>query len=178
MYGYSTSDPTYGSLGKHVNAYHKDSVGWFPAAQRFEAPPNSITSIELDHTALAGGTNYRMARIPIDGNRWYTVEARVRSGDYEANLPGDAVIIHEVDTTRSEPSWAVDNDVPPANYSDNPGTMWTTGETFFDAENGILITIDYATVTGFGITITVGEAELLFIDGFESGNTSGWTEVP
>lgn len=172
--GYTTNDPTYGSLGKHVNAYHKDSLGWFPEARRFEAPPDSSTSIELDHTALAGATNYQIAVIPIDDDRWYTVEARLQSGDYDAAVPGDAVIIHEVDLGRSEPSWAVDAADPPADYGDNPGTMWLPGETFTNAEDGVSIAVDYATATGFGVTITF-EPIVVFADGFESGDTTRWS---
>ncbi|MEO1082813.1 MAG: hypothetical protein AAFY88_01085 [Acidobacteriota bacterium] len=173
--GYSVNDPTYGALGKHVNAYHKDQLGWFPAAQRFEAPHDSSTSITLDHTALAGATNHRVAVIPIDSSRWYTVEARVRSGDYELRLPGDAVIIHEVNQNRSQPSWAVDGAVPPANFGDNPGTMWTVGETFTDAARSISVTVDGATADGFEVTIIRGDPSLIFGDGFESGDLSAWT---
>ena len=177
--GYSASDPTYGSLGKHVNAYHKDSLGWFPPARRFEASLDSTTTITLDHTALNNSTNYRVAIIPIDGTRWYTVESRVRSGDYESRLPGDAVIIHEVDTTRGEPSWAVDGDNPPADYSDNPGTMWLPGETFVDAANNITVEVEFATANGFEVTITRGNSPEIFVDGFESGDVTSWSgEVP
>ncbi|MEM9555230.1 MAG: hypothetical protein AAGC60_13325 [Acidobacteriota bacterium] len=176
--GYAATDPTYGALGKHVNAYHKDSLGWFPPARRFEAPPDSSTAIELDHTALAGATNYQIAVIPVDGSRWYTVEARLRSGVYEPALVGDAVIIHQVDTSRSEPSWAVDGDEPPANYGDNPGTMWLPGERFEDAANNLAVTVDYATATGFGVTIERGDFDVLFMDGFETGDTTRWSSGP
>ncbi|MEM1182400.1 MAG: hypothetical protein AAGM22_28900 [Acidobacteriota bacterium] len=173
--GYSVNDSTYGALGKHVNAYHKDQLGWFPASQRFEAPDNSSTSIVLDHTALQDATNYKIAVVRIDATRWYTVEARVRSGDYELRLPGDAVIIHAVDTNRSEPSWAVDAAQPPANFGDNPGTMWTVGETFTDAANSISVSVDFATPNGFGVTVNRGDAGLIFRDGFESGDLSAWS---
>lgn len=172
--GYGVSHATYGVLGKHVNAYHKDTLGWFDQARRFEATTGSSTTISLDHTALSGSTNYQVAIIPIgDGSSWYTVEARLRSGDYEASLPGDAVIIHEV-ANRAEPSWAVDGDTPPANYGDNEGTMWKVGETFIDAVNGILIQVDAATATGFVVTILSLELDL-FSDGFESGDVLLWS---
>ena len=173
--GYAANDSTYGALGKHVNAYHKDQLGWFPPARRFEAPADSSTSILLDHTALAGATNYQIARIPIAGNRWYTVEARMRSGDYESNLPGDAVIIHEVNTSRGEPSWAVDDQNPPADYGDNPGTMWTAGETFTDAANSISVVVESSTATGFRVRINNGDSGTIFLDGFESGDVSFWS---
>lgn len=173
--GYSASDPTYGSLGKHVNAYHKDALGWFPPERRFEAPLESISSIELDHTALAGAANYQIAVIPVREGRWYTVEARQRTGDYEAELPADAVIIHQVDLDRSEPSWAVDADEPPANYGDNEGTQWLPGETFSIYEDGVTISVDSATATGFEVTIERERVDWIFADGFESGDTTGWS---
>ncbi len=174
---YSVNDPTYGRLGKHVNAYHKDQLGWFSAERRFVPVPNSSTTIQLDHTALAGSSNYQMARIDIpDSNRWYTVEARLRSGDYEASLPGDSVIIHEVNPNRGEPAWAYDADDPPANFGDNEGTMWREGETFTDGPNQISVRVDALNATGFEVTITTGEAGTLFEDGFEAGNTASWSD--
>ena len=173
--GYAVDDPTYGALGKHINAYHKDRLGWFAPARRFEPPPDSSTSIVLDHTALANATNYQIARIPIDATHWYTVEARMRTGQYEANLPGDAVIIHQIDTSRSQPSWAVDEQIPPADYGDNPGTMWTVGETFTDAANAISVIVESATGSGFRVRVNTGEFDALFFDGFESGDLSSWS---
>lgn len=173
--GYATTDPTYGALGKHVNAYHKDSLGWFASARRFEAPDESETSILLDHTALAQSSNYQLVRIPIDAERWYTVEARQRSGDYELRLPGDAVIVHSVDPGRAEPSWVVDADIPPATFSDNPGTTWTVGETFHAPDRDLSVTVDEATTTGFAVTIRVGPPIAIFEDGFESGDASRWS---
>lgn len=165
--GYAVEHPTYGALGKHVNAYHKDKLGWFAGGRGLEVAAGSVVSIELDHTALAAASGYQAVVLPIDAGHWYTIEARKRSGDYEAMLVGDAVIIHEVKTGRSEPSWAVDADQPPANYSDNPGTMWVPGEIFVDDAHDVRITIDYATADGFGITIDRTKPVLLFVDGFE-----------
>ncbi|MEM9291028.1 MAG: hypothetical protein AAGD01_05055 [Acidobacteriota bacterium] len=173
--GYSTNDPVYGNRGKHINAYHKDRLGWFPGARRFQAPDNSQTTIELDHTAISGASNYQIAIIPISATHWYTVEARLRTGDYEASLPGNAVIIHEVRTNRSEPSWAVDEAVPPANYGDNDGTMWVPGETFEDVANNISVTVESATANGFEVTIENDFMDEVFVDGFETGDTSQWT---
>ena len=165
--GYAASDPTYGALGKHVNAWHKDKLGWFAPDRRFEAMVGEVTSIELDHTALANATHYQMALLSISADSMYTVEARMREGLYDSELAGDAVIIHEVRLGRSEPAWAVDADMPPANYGDNPGTMWQPGETFADFINDVRISIDYATDTGFGVTIDRRAIITLLSDGFE-----------
>ena len=43
-------------------------------------------------------------------------------GVYETAIPDDAIIIHEVVNGRQEPAWAVDSDIPPADWGDNEGT--------------------------------------------------------
>ncbi|MEM7586932.1 MAG: hypothetical protein AAF560_26310 [Acidobacteriota bacterium] len=173
--GYAVLDPTYGRLGKHVLAYHKsDRLGWVPAEQIFEPAGDGSFNIVLDNMVLATTTNHRIARIPIEGsNRWYTVEVRKRVGNYDGNVPGDAVIICEVDPTRGEPAWTVDSDVPPADYADNEGTMWRVGETFTDSAAQISIEVTGETTDGFNVRITLGETSI-FSDGFESGDTSSW----
>ncbi len=173
--GYAVVDPTYGRLGKHTLTYHKDILGWIPADERFEASTDNIHVIVLDHLALASTENYRMARVPIAGSsRFYTVEARDLVGSYDGALPGNVVIISEVDPGREEPAWVVDSDVPPANFGDNEGSMWRVGETFVDAANDIAIEILAATADGFQVAITTGNPDLIFADGFESGDTSAW----
>lgn len=173
--GYGVGDPTYGQRGKHINAYHKDSLGWIPAGQRFELPGPGTFSVTLDGMAVASTGGHRMVVIPLPGGEHYTVEARVRSGSYEANLPGDAVLIHQIVPGRDEPAWGYDADQPPADYSDNPGTMWTVGETFVDAGNQVSITVTMATATGFEVEIVSGPPATIFSDGFESGNPSAWS---
>ena len=170
----AVSDPTYGRLGKHHLAYHKNSLlGWIPPSQVFEAAAGSAT-ITLDHMALATTGNHRIARVQIpDSNRFYTVESRKRVGNYDGNVPGDAVIICEVDPFRGEPIWVVDSDVPPANFGNTEGSMWRVGETFADADAGIEISIDAETANGFVVTVTLG-LDAIFSDGFESGDTSSW----
>lgn len=174
--GYAVFDPTYGLLGKHTLAYHKDDLlGWIPAEQIFEVPGPGSYTVTLDHMALASTANHRIARIPIDGvSRFYTVEARKRVGGYDGALPGDAVILCEVDPGRSEPAWTVDGDVPPADFGDNEGTMWRVGETFTDETAGISVSVIAETTDGFEVRIT-SLAQLIFSDGFESGDTSIWS---
>lgn len=174
--GNSVFDATYGGLGKHINAYHKDRLEWYAAAERLEVPAGSQHTVTIDHTALATTSNYRMARIPIPGTSdYYTVEVRKRVGNYEANLPGDAVIIHEVVPGRSEPAWLVDEDA--ADYANTPGSRWTVGETFVDAANTISVEVLSATVDGFVVEITSGDPGLVFEDGFESGNVTAWSNT-
>jgi len=179
--GYAVDDPVYGNLGKHVTTYHKDVLGWLDPAEVFELEQVGSHTLEIDPLGSATTSDYRMARIQITGsNHYYTVEVREAVGDYEADIPGTGagdrkVIIHEVLTSRSQPAWVVDADVPPADYADTEGVMWRTGETFVDPANEIAVEILAETATGFMVRISLGAA--IFVDGFESGDTSAWSST-
>jgi len=176
-WSWAGSDSTYGTIGKHTISYHKaDILGWVNASETFEPESDSTTSIIIDDLALATTSHYRMARIPIpDSLRYYTVETRGWTGIYDASLPGEAVIIHEVDPQRTEPAWAYDAAEPPAGTSAEEGSMWRVGETFTDATAKISVSIDSQTPDGFALTISVGDGNPVFSDGFESGDTGEWS---
>jgi len=141
-------------LGQHTIAYHKYLLGWIPAGQIFTpGVDGGTTSITLEQLALPQTSNYLTAQIPIGRSttHFYTVEVRRKTG-YDFKLFGEAVIIHEVDTTRDIPAHLIDSD-----NNGNPedsGSMWTIGETFSDPVNGILIYVSSATTTGFQVLIT------------------------
>jgi len=165
--GNAVNDSDYGRLGKHHTAYHKDRLGWFDASEQIEVTAGESATITIDAMALPSTSNYRMARIPVpDTDDWYTVEARKRIG-YDGNLPGDAIVISYVDTSRSEPAWSVDSDDPPADFADNEGSMFRVGESFIDASAQITISVDSATPDGFVVTINGPDAFFLFRDRFE-----------
>ena len=71
-------------------------------------------------------------------------------------LPIEGVIIHSVDTSRSEPAHVIDIDVN-RNTGDD-GAVWKVGETFTDAANAISVHIDGATTTGYVVTVRLGGA--------------------
>lgn len=143
--------PVYGCLGQHTIAYHKDRLGWIAAGQKFMAGPTS-QQITLEQLALPQTGNYRMAQLPIAGSatHFYTVEVRRKVG-YDVKLPGQAVIIHEVDTNRQRPAYVLD--VDGNGNTGDAGAMWTVGETFHDALNDITVSVDSATATGFVVTV-------------------------
>jgi M6 family metalloprotease-like protein len=152
--GYCVSDPVYGRLGKHTIAYHKDALGWIAAAEILTPGTAGIHSLTLDRLSIDTSPEYRMVRLPIEGsNRYYVVEAREQAGDYDGALPGNAVLVFEVDPGRQEPAWLVDGDNPPAGYASNPGSMWTPGEVFADPAAEIWISVDGVTANGFSISI-------------------------
>jgi hypothetical protein len=71
-------------------------------------------------------------------------------------LPGQAIIIHEVDTTREIDLNGRVAQVVDTDNNGNPndeGAMWVPGEAFIDATNQITVTINSATSTGYVVTI-------------------------
>jgi hypothetical protein len=176
--GTCRTEPGYGRIGQHSIAYQKDVLGWIPADRIFVAEPEGQATITLEQTGAPGPDNYLLAQIPIrlgaqmhtgaelaeapsiqgTGRRYYTVEARRRMG-YDASLPGDAVIIHEVDpdgdpTVRPIDQTRSDNGY--AGETTGSAAGWMPGQIFRDAENDIAVSIDHATPTGFVVTIFTG----------------------
>lgn len=145
-----STDPTYGCLGQQTNSYHKDKLGWIPTAKKYNVIGNA--TITLEQLALPQTGNYLMAQIPIAGSKthFYTIEVRRQTG-YDVKLPGQAVIIQDVDTTRERPANVIDADGN-GNTGD-AGAMWTVGEKFSDAANKIYVTVVSATATGFKVSI-------------------------
>jgi hypothetical protein len=162
--GRAVNDPVYGRLGKHINMQYKYRLGWVTDGDGFIANTLTEQVLEIDHTALASTANPRFVRLPVSDGSHYMVEVRKQVGNYESNLAGEAVIIHHVVSGRSEPPWVVDQDVPPANFSDNEGVMWKVGETFVDPIDGYTVEVLAETTDGF--QIRVKGSDLIFADGF------------
>lgn len=169
--GHTVNDPVYGNLGVHINMYHKLRLEWIAPAQQVEVSDGESMTVTIDASAVESTPNYRVATLPIPGSsRYYTVEVRRKIGGYEADLPGNAVIIHEIMPGRGEPAWAFDAQVPPANFGSNEGTMFKVGETFEDAGEEIMVNILSETTNGFVIEIDRDGPEpgLDFQSGFET----------
>jgi hypothetical protein len=90
---------------------------------------------------------------PGQTNRYFTIEVRKRTGNYDANLAGNAVIIHEVQTGRSEPAWSMDADKPAANRANNEGSMFKVGERWVSADRQFCIGVKSETADGFVLDI-------------------------
>jgi len=152
--------PVPGPVPDHRISYHKDILGWIPPARKLTVGPNTSQTITLERLALPGPSNYLMAQIPMDSapGQFYTVEARRRAG-YDDSIPGDAVILHQVDPfhygpERPFPATIVDPDGD--HNAQDDAAMWTPGETFTDSANAITVTVNAQTATGFQVTITRG----------------------
>jgi M6 family metalloprotease-like protein len=167
---------------QHMIAYDKDLLGWIPPARKFIAPPDAVSTIVLEQLAQPGPGNALMAVIPIAGSstHFYTLEARRRAGR-DSYLPGDAVVIHEVDTTGKPPARLVNH----AGDGDTrvSASMWTPGTVFIDAPHDVAVVVENATPTGFAIAIYTGPRPWPRspVEGSvtPAGDVSfGWQEVP
>jgi M6 family metalloprotease-like protein len=174
-WNYAVYNSTYGWLGKGTIGYHLDMLGWIDAQHRLEISAEGLHDVTIDHLALSSTSNLRLVKINIPNSaRFYTVEVRDQVG-YDGNLPGYAVIIHEVDTSRSEDAWLVDASNP-ADGADE-GAMWKTGECFEDAPNEITVCVVSTTAEGYRVRIGVGDTGWVFDDDFESEGTGAWTDT-
>jgi M6 family metalloprotease-like protein len=150
------ADPYWGTMGQHTISYHKELDGWIQPGQFYVAHTGSMKSISLEKLALPQTGNYLGVQIPINGdpNHFYTLEVRQPSEDpidYDKWLPGFAVIIHDVVPGRENPAVVMDQDGDC--YNGDAGAMFTPGEVFSDEANGISVSIDTATGTGYIVTI-------------------------
>ncbi len=148
-------DTNFSCVGVHAISYHKDLVGWIPAARKYvpaQGSSQTITIERLEQPPLVTG-DYLMAQIPIGGSstQFYTVEARRFIG-YDATLPGQAIIIHKVNTLLSDRQAQVVD--PDGNGNPNDaGAMWIAGETFSDSGNGVVVAVNSAGASSYSVTI-------------------------
>ena len=133
-------DPEFGCVGVHTISYHKDRLGWIPPERVYVPASGSTETIALAPLdAQATGAEYLMVRLPFGDGPYYTVEARRRVG-YDWEIPGDAVVMHEVVEGRERPARVVDTD---ANGDPNDyGARWETDESFVDREAQIAVTVE------------------------------------
>ncbi len=152
----AVGNATYGSLPKHINVYSRNRLGWVATARKRTIGAGAgAVSVTMDRISLPGSANTQMLVLnyPEQSTRYYTVEVRKRTGNYENRLAGDAVIIHEVLTSRGEPAWSMDADKPPANRANNEGSMFKVGETWISPDYAFRVKVESATAEGFVVTV-------------------------
>jgi M6 family metalloprotease-like protein len=170
----AVDDATFGAQPKHINTWSRDELGWIDAARKLTLSTNgAYNNIVLDRASLIGSTHTQMIVVtlpaPAPASHYYTIETRKRSGYYEANLAGDAVIIHEVNTQRNEPAWSVDATSPPADTANDPGSMFAVGESWTEPGNAFKVSVASATTDGFVLNVQRGAVagDLIFKNGFD-----------
>jgi len=132
-------DPTYRCLGQHTISYHKEILGWIPPKKKMVVAPGTQATFVLDRLGMPTGDGYLMATIPILGSaNFYTVERREFVG-FDLAVPGEAIVIHEVQPSRSRPAQVVDPDGDGDPNDD--GAIWIPGEKWTDPGGGIHVVL-------------------------------------
>lgn len=166
---------------------HKDFKGWIPAANKVVISAIGTKTLDLEANALPLGTGIKMVKICIVGQactgstaRFYTVEARLKSAQYEKGLPGEGVVVHHVDMARgpigsgnkcffnSQSGWAVPLDATPGDWDAatcSQGTrtfpnyalynaQYGKGKVFTSSTYGIKVEVLDKLTTGFKIRVS------------------------
>lgn len=159
MSGGRSWDATVGTwTPPHTIAYHKDMLGWIPAARKFVATAGSTATFELARDAMPAATGYQIAELPIagGGGTFYTLETRRYAGyDGPTRLPGEGVVIHRVDPSdAATPARVVD--VDDNGDPNDAGAIWVPGETFTDLQAGVQVSVLAATATGYTVRVSTG----------------------
>ncbi|HEU4556554.1 MAG TPA: putative Ig domain-containing protein [Longimicrobium sp.] len=169
---YTRFDAAYGSyIGQHTIIWHKELLGWVPAARTYTPGTGVRRSFVLERSELPpANANPTMVRVPIPGgSQFFTVEAR-RFVGYDQFLPGEAVLVHRVNPLLGDRDAQVVD--PDGNGDPNDtGAMWLPGETFTDPQTGFTLRVDSITATGFGVTVATGATLQLSMTG--PGTVSG-----
>jgi hypothetical protein len=157
------NDDELGCVSQHIATPNLEIANFLTADQIFNYTPGSgqqtVTLKRLAEPTLNAGDRL-MIKVPADGNKYYTVEARFRVG-YDKKLPADGVIMHFVDPAllgSADPNApmalivpppGVANDAPrsPANCQSPPcgvggaNAVWNPGQTFENASLNLKIRV-------------------------------------
>ncbi len=155
----ATTDATYGLLPKHPNMYQRERLGWLPASRkRVVAADNRETQefvLDAGSVLKTANTQLVVLALPAQPDPYktviYTLEARRRTGTYEANLAGDAVIIHRL--VDYGIAYSVDRDTPAANFSSNEGSMLKVGGRWNTPDELHWVEVVSATAQGFVVRV-------------------------
>ncbi len=152
-------DSTYGSRPKHISMQQRDRLGWVDTARKLSIPAGNFsrTQVTLDYAHLKNASHPQMILLAMEpqpdpyATVIYTLEVRKRSGDYESELAGDAVIIHRMENYGT--AYSVDADVPPADVANNEGSMFKPGELWVAPGGSRWVKVESMSSTGFVVTI-------------------------
>ncbi len=152
-WSYTISDPVYGKVGQHTIGYHVDDLlGTLRPPESVTVSAGGSATVDLERMARPQTPAPKVIRIPIAGSatNFYTVESRVRVG-YDRGLPGSAVIVHEVETSRQQPALV-------QGTNGASGAMLLPGDVFRDSANGIGVAVVSTLDTGWRVAVANGSA--------------------
>lgn len=160
---------TYGCLGQHTIAYHKNMLGWIAPGDRVQVIGARL--MRIDHLAMANPNYYHMATIPIASTAsFYTVEVRQQTG-YDVKLPAKAVIIHHVNPLRDNEAQIIDSDGD--EDTSDAGAQWVVGEQF--VAGNIKVKVVSAYTNGFKVLIRTVNRPVIWGNAGVAGATITYT---
>lgn len=134
-------------IAQQTITYHKGLAGWIGG--RTTTLNTNVLAVTLERSAQPTAGGLLEVRIPVAGqDAFFTVEARKQVG-YDVGLPSEGVIIHLVSPALAQPARVRDGD---ANGTTNDGgSVWTPGETFWDPALRTAVRVESATPTGWQV---------------------------
>jgi hypothetical protein len=145
-------DPTYGCIGQHTIAFHKEFLGWLDPS-RISVPPQGTSTVTIHPLDALPSSGVVAARVDITSSRSLWIEVRRQVGYDQAVPDPSAVVMHNVNTGLTE---RVAQVVDPTGGSPNDeGARWRAGETYSDPANGIEVTIDSGPAADGSYTLTI-----------------------
>lgn len=167
----SGTHATYGHYAQHTISHHKNFLGWLRLPEKRTVGVGQSTSVRLERLGFPGFAITKMVTIPVGGSssNFYTVEARQRQG-YDVQVPGDATIIHHVDTSRQEPAWVMGT-------NGGMGAAWAPGSLFRDAANsiGVAVTSTTSSASGYAVAVANGPSLAASFPSIDSQAAAGTT---
>jgi hypothetical protein len=158
------------TISYHVDLESAIKGSWIKDRKYVAALGTKTLDIERLDQPSSNSSGYLMAKIPIKGSntQFYTVEARrlqgndtatppvpPYDGDLNGRIPGEAIVIHKVDTTLGDRDANVVDATRGGSNPNDAGAMWLPGETFTDKTNGITVKVvgENAAETGYTVEI-------------------------
>lgn len=179
--GYAVMDPVFGRLPKRPNAYHRARLGWIAADQIARIEGDGVHRVTLEAPGNPEGDGIELVELRHPywpEERWLTFEVRDKADAFDAALPGTAVIVHEIDTRRAQPSWVIDTDDTVACYSNTDGSMFTVGRRIDNPEHEFSMRVLGRTETGFELEIRVERPIFHCKFGDDGNHLQDWSEEP
>lgn len=128
-------------IAQGTNIFHRDLLGWVSPERTLDADRfGEEEAVRLEFRDGLPGTGYDMLRIPLDDGTFYVAEARRLLG-YDLGIPSRGVLLHQVDLGRGAHGRALVVDADNNGDPNDPGAIWTSGETFVDPRAGVEITV-------------------------------------
>ena len=167
---------------------HQDYKGWLPTANKVTISTTTTRTVTLDANARPLGSAVKMIKICIPGAactgssaHFLTVETKRRLVQYEKGLPGDGVVIHDVQMNRgpvgsgnpcffnTQSGWAMPIDATNGDWRGQPycdaggrtfpnyalfNAQYVPGKTYSNTTWGIKVEVLSKTTYGYSVRVT------------------------